>query len=328
METRRNRKAIIVGLFFVVGIAIILAAIFKLGGQKKLFASSFQVQAFFPDANGLRAGNNIWYEGVNVGTVKSVAFQDNFTVRVVLNIETKAQRFIHRDAKVKLGADGLIGNKLVVISGGTAAAPVIQQDDVLQVEKALSPDDLLATLQTNSVNLLAITADLKTVSREMAAGKGTLGRLLKDEDLYRNLQTIAAALQQSSLNTRQLTANLERYSSRFSTSGNFANELVSDTLVFSRLRATILQLQGVAAKADAIASNLVTTSGSLNDSAGTAGLLLHDKAAAESIKTTLLNLQAASKKLDENMEALQHNFLLRGFFRRKAKSEQAAVPKE
>ena len=322
MDTTQNRKAIIVGLFFVVGIAIILAAIFRLGGKGKIFAATFQVHAYFPNANGLQAGNNIWYEGVNVGTVRSVAFQDNFTVHVVLNIEEKARRFIHSDAKVKIGADGLIGNRIVVINGGSAAAPAIAPGDVLQVEKLLTPDDLLASLQTNSLNLTAVTADLKTISRDIAAGKGTLGRLLKDEDLYQSLQAVAAALRQSSLNTRQLTANLEAYSSGLAAKGSFANELVSDTVIFPRLRATVSQLQLVASKADAIAANLLTTSASLNDSAGTAGLLLHDRAAAESIRTTLFNLQEASKKLDENMEALQHNFLLRGFFRKKAKAEK------
>ncbi|RYY64101.1 MAG: MCE family protein, partial [Chitinophagaceae bacterium] len=209
MDATRNRKAIIVGLFFVVGIAIILAAIFQLGGKGKIFASTFQVHAYFPNANGLQAGNNIWYEGIAVGTVRSVSFQDNFTVHVVLNIEEKARRYIHRDAKVKIGADGLIGNRIVVISGGSAAVPAIAPGEVLHTEKLLTPDDLLASLQTNSVNLTAVTADLKTVSREIAGGRGTVGRLLNDEGLYQSLLAIAAALQQSSHNTRQLTANLE-----------------------------------------------------------------------------------------------------------------------
>jgi phospholipid/cholesterol/gamma-HCH transport system substrate-binding protein len=60
---------------------------------------------------------------------------------------------------------------------------------------------------------------------------------------------------------------------------------------------------------------------SLNDPSSPAGLLLNDKETAAEIRATIKNLQAGTRKLDENMEALQHNFLFRGFFRRKAQSQ-------
>jgi phospholipid/cholesterol/gamma-HCH transport system substrate-binding protein len=53
-------------------------------------------------------------------------------------------------------------------------------------------------------------------------------------------------------------------------------------------------------------------------------MLLNDEQSANNIKITLQNLQSASKKLDEDLEAVQHNFLLRGFFKKKAKQEKAA----
>jgi len=51
-------------------------------------------------------------------------------------------------------------------------------------------------------------------------------------------------------------------------------------------------------------------------------MLLNDEQSAEKIKSTLQNLQSASKKLDEDLEALQHNFLLRRFFKKKAKQDK------
>ena len=68
--------------------------------------------------------------------------------------------------------------------------------------------------------------------------------------------------------------------------------------------------------------NLKTTSEKLNQKDNMAGVLLNDAAAASSVKGTLQNLQAASHKLDEDLEALQHNFLLRGFFKKKAKENK------
>jgi phospholipid/cholesterol/gamma-HCH transport system substrate-binding protein len=64
---------------------------------------------------------------------------------------------------------------------------------------------------------------------------------------------------------------------------------------------------------------------SVNDPSSTVGLLLNDKETASDIRATIRNLQAGTQKLDENMEALQHNFLLRGFFRKKATREQETI---
>jgi phospholipid/cholesterol/gamma-HCH transport system substrate-binding protein len=67
--------------------------------------------------------------------------------------------------------------------------------------------------------------------------------------------------------------------------------------------------------------NLDHASGQLTKSDNAVGILLNDPKTADQLKTLMNNLKASSKKLDENMEALQHNFLLRGFFKKKAKEE-------
>ncbi len=69
-------------------------------------------------------------------------------------------------------------------------------------------------------------------------------------------------------------------------------------------------------------ANVKEVSNNLNDSKSPVGVLLNDQQAGENLKNTLDNLQLGTKKLDENMEALQHNFLLRGFFKKKARNEE------
>jgi phospholipid/cholesterol/gamma-HCH transport system substrate-binding protein len=71
-----------------------------------------------------------------------------------------------------------------------------------------------------------------------------------------------------------------------------------------------------------IVDNFQRASEGLNDSSKALGSLLHDTQLADDLKTILKNLNAGSQKLDEDLEALQHNFLLRGFFRKKAKQEK------
>ena len=103
--------------------------------------------------------------------------------------------------------------------------------------------------------------------------------------------------------------------------GSLTNDLVSDTIIFNRLRNTVTQLQEVAQSAQAAVSKVDKATIGLNNSSTPLGVLLTDAKAAEDLKSTLNNLNMGSKKLDEDLEALQHNFLLRGFFRRKEKAK-------
>jgi phospholipid/cholesterol/gamma-HCH transport system substrate-binding protein len=71
-----------------------------------------------------------------------------------------------------------------------------------------------------------------------------------------------------------------------------------------------------------VIDNLNVTTAKLNSNKSAVGVLLSDEAAGANIQKTLANLQSGTKKLDENMEALQHNFLLRGFFKKRTKAEE------
>jgi phospholipid/cholesterol/gamma-HCH transport system substrate-binding protein len=177
MAALENRKAITVGIFLALGLIIFMIAIFTLGGQQKSFDKSINVSAVFEDVSGLKKGNDVWFSGVKVGTIKSVDFIGTSKVDVKMRVDQSTQQYIHRNAGVKISSDGLIGNKIIVIDGGSPQAPVVQDGDVLQSEKLLSTDDIMKTLQQNNQNLLAITADFKSLSHKILQGKGTICRL-------------------------------------------------------------------------------------------------------------------------------------------------------
>ena len=323
-----NKKAITVGIFIFIAIAIFIAGVLALGGQNKTFAKTVSLRAVFNDVNGLQSGNNIWLSGVKVGTIKKISFISNAQVEVEMNVETKYQQYVHKDAMAKIGSDGLIGNKIIVIYGGTQQAPLVQNGDLLGVEKATSMDDMMNTLQENNKNILAITTDFKEVSKGIAAGQGTIGKLLKDEGVVNQAEAILISLKSTSskadamvAKANEMTADIADYTSKLQTKGSLTNDLVTDTVIFSRLRATVTQVEQASQTANALIEDLRTTSQRLNKTDGAVGVLLNDAETATQIKETIRNLQTSTKKLDENMEALQHNFLLRGFFRKRAKAE-------
>ena len=327
MSTTKNKKTVIVGIFILVGVALLVAIILIMGGQRKSFSKTIKVKAIFDDVAGLQQGNNIWLAGVKVGTVKTIAFNADAKVVVGMSILVSMQRYIHKDAKAKISSESLIGNKIVVLTEGSPQAPIIQSGDILGIQTSLSTEEMMNTLQKNNNNLLTITTDIKDLTRRLTAGQGSLGKLLQDETLVNTLQKTVNALNTSAGNAKEFTDNLSSYTGKLMAKGSLTNDLVSDTIIFNRLRSTVTQLQQVAKSAQAAVSKVDDATLGLKNPSSPIGVLLTDSKAADDLKSTLNNLNMGSQKLDADLEALQHNFLLRGFFRKKEKIKNDSIKK-
>jgi phospholipid/cholesterol/gamma-HCH transport system substrate-binding protein len=326
MKSTSNNRAIIVGIFIFIGVVIFIITVLTLGSQKKTFGKSIVIKAIFDDVNGLQKGNNIWFSGVKIGTIKKITLLGNAKVQTDMNIDENTRQFIRKDAKAKISSDGLIGNKIIVIYGGSLQTPPVEPGDVLGIEKLFSSDEMLSTLSKNNNNLLEITNGFKVITKRIQDGNGTIGKLLSDETLVNNLTATTNTLKLASANLEKLSTAVAAYTSKLNNKGTLASDLVSDTVIFSKLRLTVQQLQQVAESSQVVINNLKVTGSNINNSLSNnntpVGMLLHDEKAAANIKITLQNLQSGTKKLDEDLEAVQHNFLLRGFFRKKAKNEK------
>lgn len=329
MKLPHNNRPVIVGIFILVGLAILVVTIFTLGGQKKTFVKSFTLNAIFNDVGGLAVGANIWFSGLKVGTVKKIGFYGDSKVQVTMSIENAAESHIHVNAKAKMGSDGLIGNKIVIIYGGDSTKPQVEKNDFLMVENALSTDDMLATLQLNNKNLVEITNSFKSISKKIDNGNGTIATLLNDKNMVlklnktvENLQIMAENLKVVSLSGKTVLSDFEKFSGKINKSGNSINDFASDTVVYNKIVVTVTQLQNAASSLNKFTANLKTVSDKVNQKDNPIGVLLNDAETANSLKNTIKNLESGSHKLDEDLEALQHNFLLKGFFKKKAKEQE------
>jgi phospholipid/cholesterol/gamma-HCH transport system substrate-binding protein len=325
MSMIKKRRAVIVGIFVLVGLGLMVAIILIMGGQRKSFARTIHITAIFDDVSGLQQGNNIWLAGVKVGTVRNISFNTDSKVLVRMDILASMVPFIHKDAKAKISSESLIGNKIVVLTQGGPQSPLIQSGDILEIQSSLNSEDMMKTLQQNNTNLLAITTDLKDMTRRLAKGEGSLGKILKDETLVNTLQKTLNTLHAAAANANAFTTDLSRYTAGLQTKGSLANELITDTIVFNRLRSSVIHLKEIAQSAEAIVDNLNKASSNLNTSLNSTssplGVLLNDSKAAADLQTTLTNLNLSSEKLDDDLEAMQHNFLLRGYFRKHPKEK-------
>ncbi|GAB3881713.1 MlaD family protein [Spirosoma agri] len=328
MSSESNKRSIVVGIFVLLGIVIFVAGVFVLGGQQKRFTKSIRLIAVFKDVSGLKAGNNVWFSGVKVGTVKRVSIYSNAQVEVDMDVEQSSQQYIRKDANATISSDGLIGNKIVVIAGGTNNHPEVENGDRLKTLSALSSDQIMATLQENNNNLLKVTNDFKELVGNLKKGKGTVGAVLTDSMVANNFKKAMENLEKASANTVSVTGSVSKFASRLNTPGTLANELVSDTAIFRKLSRSASKLESAATSADVSVGSLRRTtdnfnraSEKLNNNNSPLGVLLTDQETAANLRATLRNLNSGTVLLNEDLKAAQSNFLLRGFFKKKAKAD-------
>jgi phospholipid/cholesterol/gamma-HCH transport system substrate-binding protein len=315
MNETTHRHSIVVGLFVLLGLAILVAGVLLIGNLDRSFQDKVKVVTYFDDVSGLQKGNYIWFSGVRIGTVKSLRILESSGVEVVMDIESKIKQNIHKDSRVKLGSDGLIGNRILIIYGGTQNFRSIEDGDTLLFEKILAADDLITTLQQSNENLKAITGDFKIISRKLVDGEGTLGKLLNDNSLYENINSTVASLQGASVKARQLMTSLSDFSSGLNKDGTIAHEITSDTVVFNSIKTTLLKLGHIADTASLLINHLKEAASNPNTSVG---ILLNDENTGTDLKGTIKNLEKSTEKLNTDLEALQHSFLLKGYFRKQA----------
>ena len=324
MKAAENKRSVIIGIFVLLGIVIFVAGILVLGGQESKFVKHIRLTTVFNDVSGLQIGNNVWFSGVKIGTVRAINFVGASQVEVSMNIEKEAQKYLRKNSLATLGSDGLIGNRLVVLSGGSAPEANVETGDRLQSRSSLSSEAIMETLQENNKNLLKVTSDVKVIVEKIVKGEGVAGAILTDPVLANKFQNVVTDLQSASSRAAKVSNSLADFSAKLNNKGSLANELVTDTAVFKSLKSSMARLNQASAAATETVNNVRQTTerleAKLNAKNTPAGMLLNDEETATRLKNTLRNLEGSSVKLEEDLEAVQHNFLLRGYFKKKAKN--------
>lgn len=314
MKQKKNNRPVWVGLFILIGTSFFVAVILLLGNINQTFKTKMEVFTEFENVNGLKKGDNIWFSGVKIGTINEVEILDHSKVLVTLNIDIETRQFIKKDALAKVASDGLLGNRIIEIVGGSAETPAVEKGDTLGVYVSTSTEEVVDMLQQNNKNLLTITSDLKIVTNQLAQGEGSLGMLLHDKTLYNNLNRASYSLNSALGEAKSLLDELNTITENMNKEGTLVNKLTSDTLLFDAISASVLKMNGVADTASIFIDQLHSAA---QDTTSTIGLLLQDGTSGKEVGEIIKNLESSSQKLDENLEALQHNFLLRRYFRNK-----------
>lgn len=299
MDTHTSKFKVRLGLFVAGGLALFMLAIFIIGKQKNLFDPVFKITTTFYNVSGLQVGNNIRFSGINVGTVDNISIINDSTVRVDMLVRKSVQQFIKADCVVAIGSEGLIGDRLLVISQGSSESPLARDGQQLDSVEPVETDAIISSLQVTSGHIEIVTKELSEIMLKVNSGRGTLGRLIHDSIIAQNINQTIANFQNTSNELDEMVMN---------TKGNVSAIMESFQLTADNAEVSTRQLEGIMIK--------------INSGQGTLGRLIHDTITSNNIDQTILNLKNSSKGLDENMEALKHNLFFRGYYKKKAKEEE------
>ena len=218
MDTHTQKFKIRLGLFVAGGLALFVLAIFIIGRQKNLFNPVFKLTSTFYNVSGLQVGNNIRFSGINVGTVDNIVIINDSTVRVYMLVKKEVKKFIKSDCIVAVGSEGLIGDRLLIITQGSAEAPLAKEGQELASKEPVETDAIMASLQVTAGNAEVISQQLAEIMMKINGGNGTLGRLIQDSAIAENLNQTIVNLKKSS---KGLDQNMEAAKHNFLLKGFF-----------------------------------------------------------------------------------------------------------
>jgi phospholipid/cholesterol/gamma-HCH transport system substrate-binding protein len=218
MDTHTQKFKIRLGLFIAGGLALFAFAIFIIGKQKNLFNPVFEISANFKNISGLQVGNNIRFSGINVGTVDDINIINDSTIKVDMMIKKDVMQFIKSDCIVAIGSEGLIGDRLIVITHGSPDSPLVKEGQMLASVEPVETDAIMASLQVTAGNAEYISGQLAEIIFNINSGKGTIGRLIQDTIIAENLSETMYNLKTSS---KGLDENMEAAKHNFLLRGYF-----------------------------------------------------------------------------------------------------------
>jgi len=313
------KKNILLGFFVLVGMILFIVGIFQVGSKNEMFQKTFPITAKFTNATGLKAGSNVRYNGVKVGIVKSVVLINDTLVQVDMLIERNKRAYILTNAIAAIASDGLMGDKIVNISAGKNGGEPVHDNDLIQSNNPLNTDQVLATLSQSNENIKVITENLKKITSDITSNNGPVQLLYKDSSMARNLKRSFTNLDGITNKVLGVSSSLQNITSQIQSGKGPLGEVLNDTVMANELTYTLGKLKQTSDTLNSASGKLSETVQHANSGKGTLNMLLTDTTFSANVQQSMLHIKSASKGLDEDMEALKHNFLTRGYFRRQAR---------
>ncbi|NMB82649.1 MAG: MCE family protein [Ignavibacteria bacterium] len=288
------------GIFIFIGTVLLVISIFLLGSKEKLFTRTIEVKAYFNQIEGLKTGAPVRLSGYDIGSVSGISLVDETTgnVEVKMRIDVSLKHFIRLDSQAAIETEGLVGKKIVTITPGSSNFAEIEEGGIIKSKNPLNIAAVVEETEAVISYLKNLTKELSEIIAKTNSGKGTFGKLVNDDKLYKAAVSI----------TQNADKNMNILTERLSD--------ITDIIVN-----TSKSIGSIISNVDTSVTDVRRIVDRVDRGEGALGTLITDQKIADSIRTMIYNLsktsedaRLATSSLAENMEALKHNWLFKSYF--------------
>lgn len=277
-----------VGSLILVGILLVGVALYKLGQAVNLFSKRYELQAYLKEAGGLRVGGSVMVAGQLAGSIKEIELlpvdmDTTRNVRLVVGLDQKLQEQVRGDSRARVKTLGLLGDKIIDISPGTPRYSPLRSGDTLRVTEALDYDQILTKAASAVDDVVGLAHDMRSLTKSLISGKGTLGQLLTNPALYNQLEStlgrtnaLLARVQNSNGTLSRFLDDPRLYEEMIAAVGGVDSmlvsmrsrnstlgRLISDSTMYSQAVSTMQSFTAIAANADTLVKNMAAGRGLL-----------------------------------------------------------------
>ena len=327
-QTINNIK---LGIFIIAGLLLLIVGLYMIGRDSNLFSRNYVLKARFEHVQGLTPGNNIRYAGIQVGTVKKVAIINDSSIEVTMLIEESMKKFIRVNDVVSISTDGLMGNKLLQITPSKDGSAFAVSGDLLRTKKLISTDEMLELLNRTNQNVAVISEDLKNTVQRINNNKA-LWQVLDNEALPKNIFASVSNIRSATIKADLMVKDLQTIIADVKQGKGSLGKIITDTAIAYNLNEAIEKIKLVGSNADSLATDLhkftLSVQNDVNNGKGSLHTLLKDSLLVQKLNNSLQNIEKGTDGFNQNMEALKHNFLFRGYFRRLEKQNKETERKK
>jgi phospholipid/cholesterol/gamma-HCH transport system substrate-binding protein len=294
-----------VGVVITLALLTLFVTVFFAGNIQNLFSPKIQIKAEIKDIRGLRKGAPVWISGIEVGSVKNIDLNPEHGTLVAMLINKGAAKFIKKDSKASVLTMGLLGDKYIEISDGSAQAEPIKPGDMIQGTTQLEIQDIVNASSESIQKVTGFMDKFGSFIEKIEKGEGTIAKFLTDPSIYNNLRdttktlsmilkdfkesegTMKLLMKDPSLYNKLLstTSSLEEFSRKLNKGQGTLKRLAEDPQLYENLDTASKQLSLILKRIDS--------------GEGVAGSLVKDKELDREMKDTLTELKTSVTEFKE-----------------------------
>ncbi len=302
-----------VGIVAAASMALAGLLIFLLTGKSSIFEGTFLVRTYMEDSAGMAEGSSVRLNGILAGTLKKIRLSGSSdrrrVVEIQMEVQNKFQDSIPEDSIAGISASNLLGDKYINITKGKSPKHVEKGGEL----KSAQVQDIPQLVQQASIILTQfqdVAGRVDSLLRDITDGKGNIGKLIKDEELYNRVNETAREVDQLVKDVRNSNGTI--------------NKLIHDPSLYDDMRRPIQRLDDIVAgvqKGQGSAGKLLNDNAlydearasmtevrqmidDLNKGKGTAGKLLKDDEIARQLTAIATKIDTAVDRLNAGQGTL------------------------